>query len=55
MKSLTKTLFLILFLLQTVHAIEVIDILGGKANELAVAVIPFADDDVENEKIKFTT
>ena len=50
MKSLTKTLFLILFLLQSVHAIEVIDILGGKANELAVAVIPFSDDDADNEK-----
>ncbi len=32
------------------HAIEVIDILGGKANELSVAVIPFQDDLIENEK-----
>ena len=50
MKSLSKTLFLILFLFQTAQAIEVIDILGGKANELAVAVIPFSDDDIDNEK-----
>ena len=50
MKFLSKTLLLILFLFQTAQAIEVIDILGGKANELAVAVIPFSGDDADNEK-----
>ena len=50
MKFLSKTLLLILFLFQTAQAIEVIDILGGKANELAVAVIPFSSDDTDNEK-----
>ena len=50
MKFLSKTLLLILFLFQTAQAIEVIDILGGKANELAVAAIPFSGDDTDNEK-----
>ena len=47
-------LFIMLFYLIPLHAIEVIDILGGKANELSVAVIPFQGDLIENEKIKST-
>ena len=43
-------LFIALFYFVPLHAIEVIDILGGKANELSVAVIPFQDDLIENEK-----
>jgi len=43
-------LFITLFYLIPLHAIEVIDILGGKANELSVAAITFQDDLIENEK-----
>ena len=42
-------LLIILFYQTSSNAIEVIDILGGKANELSVAVIPFQDDLIENE------
>lgn len=45
MKIIHLLLFYLLCILTpTINAIEVIDILGGKANELSIAVIPFSED-----------